>query len=74
MSFSALFFFYIRNGVCYRDLEAIMDEICVKVDHSILNRWAINYSSSLVLMVKKLNAATLAPEVGIVYLHPPGRR
>ena len=31
-------FFYVRCGVSYRDLEAIMEEIGVKVDHSTLNR------------------------------------
>jgi transposase-like protein len=29
------------------DLEAIMKKRGVKVDHSTLNRWVINYSSSL---------------------------
>ena len=32
-------FFYVRYGVSYRDLEAIMEERGVKVDHSTLNRW-----------------------------------
>jgi hypothetical protein len=40
-------FFYVRYGASYRDLEAIMEERGVKVDHSTLNRWVINYSSSL---------------------------
>ena len=30
-------FFYVRYGVSYRDLEAIMEERDVKVDHSTLN-------------------------------------
>ena len=41
-------FFYVRYGVSYRDLEEIMEERGVKVDHSTLNRWVIQYSSSLV--------------------------
>jgi putative transposase len=30
-------FFYVRYGVSYRDLEEIMDERGVQVDHSTLN-------------------------------------
>jgi len=56
MSFSTLFF-YVRYGVSYRDLEAIMEERAVKVDHSTLNRWVINYSSSLALAAKKIKRA-----------------
>ena len=37
-------FFYVRYGVSYRDLEEIMEERGVKVDHATLNRWVINYS------------------------------
>ena len=50
-------FFYVRYGVSYRDLEAIMEERGVKVDHSTLNRWVINYSSSLALATKKIKRA-----------------
>ena len=32
-------FFYVRYGVSYRDLEEIMAERGVKVDHATLNRW-----------------------------------
>ena len=38
-------FFYVRYGVSYRDLEEIMEERGVNVDHATLNRWVINYSS-----------------------------
>jgi len=37
-------FFYVRYGVSYRDLEEIMEERGVKVDHATLNRWVIRYS------------------------------
>jgi putative transposase len=53
MSFSTLFFLHQVWGVSYRDLEAIMEERGVKVDHSTLNRWVINYSSSSALAAKK---------------------
>jgi putative transposase len=50
-------FFYVRYGVSYRDLEEIMEERGVKVDHSTLNRWVIQYSSTLALAAKKLKRA-----------------
>ena len=40
-------FFYVRYGVSYRDLEEIMAERGVPVDHSTLNRWVIRYSPQL---------------------------
>ena len=39
-------FFYVRYGVSYRDLEEIMEERGVQVDHATLNRWVINYFSA----------------------------
>ncbi len=37
-------FFYLRYPVSYRDLEEIMDERGVDVDHATLNRWVVKYS------------------------------
>jgi putative transposase len=37
-------FFYLRYPVSYRDLEEIMEERGVDVDHVTLNRWVVNYS------------------------------
>jgi putative transposase len=34
-------FFYVRYGVSYRDLEEIMAERGVKVDHATLNRGVV---------------------------------
>ena len=50
-------FFYVRYGVSYRDLEEIMEERGVKVDHYTPNRWVIQYLSSLALAAKKLKRA-----------------
>ena len=36
-------FFYIRYAVSYHDLEEIMEERGVDVDHATLNRWVIEY-------------------------------
>ncbi len=37
-------FFYVRYGVSYRDLEEIMAERGVEIDHSTLNRWVVKFS------------------------------
>ena len=46
-------FFYVRYGVSYRDLEEIMEERGVQVDHATLNRWVINYSPLISAEAKK---------------------
>ena len=46
-------FFYVRYGVSYRDLEEIMTERDVKVDHATLNRWVIDYSPLIAAEAKK---------------------
>jgi transposase-like protein len=42
-------FFYVRYGVSYRDLEEIMVERGVNVDHATLNRWVIRYAPTIAL-------------------------
>lgn len=37
-------FFYVRYSVSYRDLQEIMAERGVEIDHATLNRWVIKYS------------------------------
>jgi putative transposase len=37
-------FFYVRYGVSYRDLEKIMAERGVEIDHATLNRWVVKFS------------------------------
>lgn len=39
--------FYVRYAVSYRDLEEIMTERGVQVDHATLNRWVVKYSPSI---------------------------
>ena len=41
-------FFYVRYGVSYRDIEEIMAERGVEVDHATLNRWVVKYASQIV--------------------------
>lgn len=40
-------FFYLRNAVSYRDLEEIMAERWVIVDHATLNRWVVEFAPVL---------------------------
>ncbi|WP_298855726.1 IS6 family transposase [uncultured Ruegeria sp.] len=40
-------FFYVGYGVSYRDLEEIMAERGVSVDHTTLNRWVTRYSGAI---------------------------
>ena len=37
-------FFYLRYAVSYRDLEEIMAERGVRVDHATLNRWVVKFA------------------------------
>ena len=39
--------FYLRYSVSYRDLEEILEERGVDVDHATLNRWVIKLSPLL---------------------------
>jgi putative transposase len=40
-------FFYVRYAVSYRDLEEILAERGVTVDHAMLNRWVVKYAPSI---------------------------
>ncbi len=46
-------FFYAQYGVSYRDLEKIMEERGVQVDHATLNRWVIDHSPLIAAEAKK---------------------
>ena len=46
-------FFYVRYGVSYRDLEEIMAERGVSVDHATLNPWVVRYSPLIADEAKK---------------------
>lgn len=51
-------FFYVRYAVSYRDLEEIMAERGVKVDHATLNRWVIKYSPDIAKSAQQRKLAT----------------
>ncbi|WP_372575205.1 IS6 family transposase [Ruegeria jejuensis] len=51
-------YFYVRYGVSYRDLEEIMAERGVSVDHATLNRWVVKYSPLAARAAQKRKAKT----------------
>ena len=50
-------FLYVRYPVSYQDLEEIMEERGVDVDHATLNRWVIEYSPLVAEEAQKTEAA-----------------
>jgi putative transposase len=54
-------FFYVRYGVSYRDLEEIIEERGVNVDHATLNRRVIDYSPLISAEAKKCKRAVAKP-------------
>ncbi|WP_170763247.1 IS6 family transposase [Ruegeria lacuscaerulensis] len=49
-------FFYVRYGVSYRDLEEILAERGVSVDHTTLNRWVGRYSCAIAEAARRRKA------------------
>ncbi len=46
-------FWYLRNSLSYRDIEELMEERGIEVDHSAINRWVIKYTPLLETEVGK---------------------
>ena len=53
-------FFYLRYPVSYRDLEEIMQERGVDVDHATLSRWVIKYSPLIAAQAQTRKRPTAA--------------
>ncbi len=51
-------YFYVRYGVSYCDLEEIIAERGVMVDHATLNRWVVKYSPEAARDAQKRKAKT----------------
>ena len=51
-------YFYVRYAVSYRDLEEIMAERGVPVDHATLNRWVVKYSPLIAEQAHRRKSAT----------------
>jgi putative transposase len=49
---------YVRYAVSYRDLEEIMAERGVAVDHATLNRWVVKYSPLIACRAHRRKSAT----------------
>lgn len=50
-------YFYVRYTVSYRDLEEIMAERGVTVDHATLARWVVKFSPLIAMMAHKRKAS-----------------
>lgn len=46
-------YFYLRYSVSLRDLEEILAERGVNVDHATLNRWVVKYSPLIAIEARK---------------------
>lgn len=51
-------FFYVRYAVSYRDLEEILAERGVVVDHATLNRWVVKYAPLIAAQAQARKRAT----------------
>ncbi len=51
-------YFYVRYAVSHRDLEEIMAERGVDVDHATLNRWVVKFSTALAAKAQKQKRQT----------------
>lgn len=52
--------FYVRYPGSYRDLQEIMAERGVNVDHATLNRWVVRYAPQIADQAQKRKRRTLA--------------
>lgn len=51
-------FFYVRYAVSYRNLEEILAERGVRVDHATLNRWVVKYAPLIAAEAQARKRAT----------------
>jgi len=51
-------FFYVRYAVSYHDLEEILAERAVAVDHATLSRWVVKCSPLIACQVRHRKSAT----------------
>lgn len=50
-------YFYVRYAVSYRDLEEILAERGVHIDHATLNRWVVKYAPLIAAEAQKQKSA-----------------
>lgn len=51
-------YFYVRYAVSCRDLEEILAERGVHIDHATLNRWVVKYAPLIAAEAQKRKSAT----------------
>ena len=51
-------FFYVRYPVSYRELEEIMEERGIAVDHATLNRWVVKYAPLIANKAQRRKSGT----------------
>lgn len=51
-------YFYVRYTVSYRDLEEILTERGMQIDHATLNRWVVKYAPLIAAEAQKRKSAT----------------
>ena len=51
-------FFYVRYAVSYRDLEEILYERGVDLDHATINRWVVRYSPLIAVEAQRRKSTT----------------
>ena len=67
-------FFYVRYPVSYRDLEEIMAERGVHVDHATLNRWVVKFSPLIAHQAHRRKSKTNASwRMGETYIKVKGK-
>ncbi|KEO59995.1 IS6 family transposase [Thioclava indica] len=67
-------FFYVRYAVSYRDLEEIMAERGVQVDHATLNRWVVKFSPLIAAQAQRRKRPTANSwRVDETYIRVKGR-
>ena len=52
-------FFYVCYPVSYRDLQEIMAERGIEIDHTTLNRWVVKYSPQIAAQTLRRKRPTL---------------
>ena len=50
-------FWYLRYSLSYRDIEELMEERGVEVDHSTVQRWVVKYTPHLETEIRKRKRA-----------------
>ncbi len=66
-------FFYVRYPVSYRDLQEIMAERGVEIDHATLNRWVVKYAPEIAAQAQRRKRPTLGSwRVDVTYVKVKG--